>query len=215
MARRVFGERAGDRFQVGGKTRERFGRRLMSHALGGLGEAIEGFGRHPCGIRQKRVTGLIVVHERAGGPACTAARCRHMFRTSFLTCGCMAILAVGCAGESGPQGLAVQNGPESLCVRYAKDRDAGLKAQIAARLDAASMAAIDRGDLDPGLPALVAFCVHGAPIKREKASTPEGELERVTFCRQPIAPGERCDATGPTLVLAQDRIAANPTPTPG
>jgi hypothetical protein len=138
-----------------------------------------------------------------------------MHLTGVLMCGCLAIIAVGCAGETGPQGLALQSDSESLCARYAKGRDASLKAQITAKLDAAAMDAIDRGALEPGLPALVAFCVHGAPIKREKASTPQGEIENVTFCRKPIEPREGCEAAGPTLVLAQDLIAANPAPTPG
>jgi hypothetical protein len=75
------------------------------------------------------------------------------------------------------------------------------------------MAAIDRGELSPGLPAIVAYCVHGAPIERRKTAVPEGEVEHVTFCRTPIDAGESCDAAGPTLVIAADRIAANPTPT--
>jgi hypothetical protein len=138
-----------------------------------------------------------------------------MRRTTLLLYGYVAILAGGCANEGGPQGLAVQTGAESACVRYATEGDAKLKAEIAAKQDAATMAAIDRRQPEPGLPALVAYCVHGSPIKREKTPTPQGEIERVTFCREPIETGERCDATGPTLVIAQDRIAADPTPTSG
>jgi hypothetical protein len=70
-----------------------------------------------------------------------------------------------------------------------------------------------RGEVMPGLPALVAYCVHGAPIKRRKAATRQGEIERVTFCRQPIASGQSCKAAGPTFVIAADRIAADPAPT--
>jgi hypothetical protein len=138
-----------------------------------------------------------------------------MDRKVFFLCGCVALAAAGCARETGPKGLAVQDGPESLCVRYANQQDANLKAQIAAKQDAATMAAIDRREAEPGLPALVAYCVHGAPIERHRAPTSEGEIERVTFCREAIETGERCETTGPTLVIAQDRIAASPTPTQG
>jgi hypothetical protein len=137
-----------------------------------------------------------------------------MSRMAILVIGCVVLTTIGCARTSSPQGLAAQNDAESLCVRYAKERDANLKAQIAAKLDAAAMAAIDRGAAEPGVPALVAYCVYGAPTRREKAAAPQGEVERVTFCREPIGPGEHCEALGPTLVIAQDRVMANPAPTP-
>jgi hypothetical protein len=132
----------------------------------------------------------------------------------ILVIGCIALTTIGCTRSSGPQGLAAQSDAESLCVRYAKERDANLKAQIAAKLDAAAMAAIDRGAAEPGLPALVAYCVYGAPTERLKTAAPEGEVERVTFCREPVGHEERCEAAGPTLVIAQDRVMANPAPTP-
>jgi hypothetical protein len=137
-----------------------------------------------------------------------------MNQTAVFVCACIVLTAAGCTRGSGPQGLAAQNDAESVCVRYAKERDANLKAQIAAKLDATAMAAIDRGAAEPGLPALVAYCVYGAPTAREKAAAPQGEVERVTFCREPIAADERCEAAGPTLVIAQDRVMANPAPVP-
>lgn len=121
-----------------------------------------------------------------------------------------AVIAAGCSSSNETTGLAVQGDQESLCVRYAKSRSADLKAQIAAREDTATMAAIDAGELSPGLPAVVAYCTHGAPIRRQRAAAPEGEIEHLTFCAHPIEAGEACDAEGPTVTVAADRIAANP-----
>jgi hypothetical protein len=109
-------------------------------------------------------------------------------------------------------GLAVRNEQESSCVRYAKTRDPAIRARIAAKQDAATMTAIDAGQLDPGLPALVAYCVHGAPVERHKTAAPEGEIEQVTFCGTPIEAGETCESKGPTITVAADRIAALPEP---
>jgi hypothetical protein len=119
--------------------------------------------------------------------------------------------AIACSSRD-TTGLAVKGDAESRCLRYAKSRDASLRAEIAARQDAATMTAIENGDLTPGLPAIVAYCVHGAPIRRQRAAAAEGEIEHVTFCAKPIDAGETCAAEGPTITIAADRIAANPQP---
>jgi hypothetical protein len=130
----------------------------------------------------------------------------------LLTC-CTGFILAACESGQG-DGLAVSGEQESLCVRYARSRDPAVRSQIASRQDAATMTAIESGELKPGLPALVAYCVHGAPIRREKAAAKEGEIEQVTFCATPIGADEACKKAGPTITIAADRIAANPQPQP-
>jgi hypothetical protein len=129
-----------------------------------------------------------------------------------MTC-CSGLVVTACESGQG-DGLAVSGEQQSLCVRYARNRDPALRSQIASRQDAATMTAIENGELTPGLPALVAYCVHGAPIRREKAAAKEGEIEQVTFCATPIGTDEACERPGPTITIAADRIAANPQPEP-
>lgn len=130
----------------------------------------------------------------------------------LLSCSAAAVFAAGCSYRADDLRGAEVRGDQELCVRYATSRDESLRARIAAEHDAATMAAIDAGELNPGLPALVAYCVHGAPIGRTAAATPEGKVERVVFCAKPVGTGEACDTRGPEIVVAQDKIAANPQP---